>query len=130
MPLFDQNKAADTSAADSGVAEEKPSLLATLRRYSAQQKNERYCATVLRDYLRVLQNRKHKYAPSSPDEIPDDRYAESCILLDPVERMLDTLSHGLTSERAEAVDMLLKDGQLAQVQERVRQIIAEDRKEV
>lgn len=127
MPLFDQSKAADTPAADSGVAEEKPSLLATLRRYSAQQKNERYCATVLRDYLRVLQNRKHKYAPSSPDEIPDDRYAEACILLDPVERMLDTLSHGLTSERAEAVDMLLKDDRLGQMREQVRQISAEDK---
>lgn len=127
MPLFDQSKAADTPATDSGVAEEKPSLLATLRRYSAQQKNERYCATVLRDYLRVLQNRKHKYAPSSPDEIPDDRYAEACILLDPVERMLDTLSHGLTSERAEAVAMLLKDDRLEQMHEQVRQISAEGR---
>lgn len=127
MPLFDQSKAADTPAADSGVAEEKPSLLATLRRYSAQQKNERYCATVLRDYLRVLQNRKHKYAPSSPDEIPDDRYAEACILSDSVERLLDALSHGTTSERAEAVAMLLKDDRLGQMREQVRQISAEDK---
>jgi len=127
MTLFDKSKAADVPAANSGVAEEKPSLLGTLRRYSAQQKNERICIDTLRDSLRVLQNRTRKYAPTSEDEIPDDGYAESCILSDSVERLLDALSHGTTSERAEAVAMLLKDDRLEQMREQIRQISAEDR---
>ena len=126
MPQFDQRKAADKPA-DSVTAQEKPSLLGMLRRYSAQQRNERICIDTLRDYMRTLQNRKRKFAPTSENEIPDDRYAEACILLDSVERLLDTLTHGLTSEREEAVAILLKDGRLEQIQEQVRQIRAEDK---
>lgn len=127
MTLFDKSKAADVPAVNSGVVEEKPSLLGTLRRYSAQQKSERICIDALRDSLRVLQNRTRKYAPASEDEIPDDCYAVSCILSDSDERLLDALSHGTTSERAEAVAMLLKDDRLGQMREQVRQISAEDK---
>lgn len=118
-------EAAKLLAADFGIAEEKESLLGKLHRYTAQQNNERLCKSVLRDYLQVLQNWRHTYAPTSPDDVPDERFAEACRMTDAVEYLLETLDEGTDAERAEAVELLLKDDRLEQMQARVRQFMAE-----
>ena len=48
--------AARKLAADFGIAEQKPSILAKLQRGKSQEETERHCFRVLRDYLQILRD--------------------------------------------------------------------------
>ena len=74
--------AARKLAADFGIAEQKPSVLAKLKRGKTQVESERHCFRVLRDYLRILQDWKAHCAPQSPEDAIDPRYAEACHMLE------------------------------------------------
>ena len=114
--------AARKLAADFGIAEQKPSVLAKLKRGKTQVESERHCFRVLRDYLRILQDWKAHCAPQSPEDAIDPRYAEACHMLERIENMLDILTCGTPKERAEVVTDLQKDNRLALMEARNRQI--------
>ena len=122
--LFDlpPAEAAKKLAADFCITEQKPSVLAKLKRSKSQAELERRSFRVLGDYLQILQDWKTNCAPQSPEDIIDPRYAEACHMLERIENMLDILTFGTPKERAEVVADLQKGNRLALMEERNRQI--------
>ena len=122
--LFDlpPAEAAKKLAADFGITEQKPSILAKLQRGKSQAEAERESFRVLGDYLQILQDWKEHCAPQSPEDAIDPRYAEACHMLERIENMLDILTCGTPKERAEVVADLQKDNRLALMEARNRQI--------
>ena len=114
--------AARKLAADFGIAEQKPSILAKLQRGKSQAETERCCFRVLGDYLQILQDWKTNCAPQSPEDAIDPRYAEACHMQERIGNMLDILACGTPKERAEVVTDLQKDNRLALMEARNRQI--------
>ena len=114
--------AAKKLAADFGIAEQKPSILARLQRGKTQAETERESFRVLQDYLRILQDWKENCAPQSPEDAIDPRYTEACHMVERIENMLDILTCGTPQERAEVVADLQKDERLMRMEARNRQI--------
>ena len=114
--------AAKKLAADFGITEQKPSILARLQRGASQAETERHCFRALGDYLRILQDWKTNCAPQSPEDAIDPRYAEACHMLERIENMLDILAFGTPQERGEVVADLQKDDRLMRIEARNRQI--------
>ena len=114
--------AAKKLAADFGITEQKPSILAKLQRGKSQAEAERRCFRVLGDYLRILRDWKENCAPQSLEDSIDPRYAEACHMLERIGNMLDILAFGTPQERAEVVADLQKDNRLALMEARNRQL--------
>ena len=114
--------AARKLAADFGIAEQKPSVLAKLKCGKTQVESKRHCFRVLRDYFGILQDWKDHCAPQSPEDPIDPRYVEACHMLDRIGNMLDILISGTPNDRAEVVADLQKDDRLGLMEERNRQI--------
>lgn len=109
-------------AADFGITERKPSVLAKLKRGKSQVELESRSFRVLGDYLQILRGWKTNCAPQSPEGAIDPRYAEACHMLERIENMLDILTFGASKERAEVVADLQKDDRLVLMETRNRQI--------
>ena len=75
------------------------------------------CFRVLTDYLHLLEDWKVRYAPKTPDDALDDRFMESCQMLDYIEYLADILTVGNLEERVALVDKLMQDGKIAFLQE-------------
>ena len=58
-------EAAQKLAADFGIREDRPSVLAKLKVYTTQAENEKLCFRVLSEYLHILQDWKKRYAPQT-----------------------------------------------------------------
>ena len=71
------------------------------------------CFRVLTDYLHLLEDWKVQYAPKTPDDALDDRFVESCQMLDYIEYLADILTVGGLEERVAVVDELMKEGKIA-----------------
>lgn len=113
-------------AEDFGIAGERPSVLAKLKRGKTQIENESLCFRVLRDYLQILQDWKERCSPQSPTDEHDPRFVEACHMLECVEYMLDILTSGAPEERAEVVADLQKGNRLELLQVRVQKIKEEE----
>ena len=122
--LFDlpPAEAAKKLAADFGITDQKPSVLARLKRSKSQAELESRSFRVLGNYLQILQDWKAHCAPQSPEDAIDPRYAEAYHMLERIENMLDILTFGTPKERAEVVADLQKDNRLALMEARNRQI--------
>ena len=122
--LFDlaPAEAAKKLATDFGITEQKPSVLAKLKRGKSQAELESRSFRALGDYLQILQDWKAHCAPQSPEDTIDPRYAEGCHMLERIGNMLDILTYGTPKERAEVVADLQKDNRLALMEARNRQI--------
>lgn len=122
--LFDlpPAEAAKKLAADFGITEQKPSVLAKLKRGKSQAELESRSFRVLGDYLQILQDWKTNCAPQSPEDAIDPRYAEACHMLERIGNMLDILAFGTPQERAEVVADLQQDDRLARMEARNRQL--------
>ena len=118
--------AAKKLAADFGITEQKPSVLAKLKHSKSQAELESRSFRVLGDYLQILQGWKENCAPQSPGDAIDPRYAEACHMLERIGNMLDILACGTPQERAEVVADLQKDERLMRMEERNRQIREDD----
>lgn len=114
--------AAKKLAADFGITEQKPSILAKLQRGKSQAEAERESFRVLGDYLRILRDWKENCAPQSPEDSIDPRYAEACHMLERIGNMLDILACGTPQERAGVVADMQKDNRLALMEARNRQL--------
>lgn len=114
--------AAKKLAADFGITEQKPSVLAKLKRGKSQAELESRSFRVLGDYLQILRDWKARCAPQSPEDSIDPRYAEACHMLERIGNMLDILARGTPQERAEVVADLQKDERLMLMEARNRQL--------
>ena len=74
--------AAKKLAADFGITEQKPSVLARLKRGKTQVEAERHSFRGLRDYFGILQDWKEHCAPQSSEDPIDPRHVEACHMLD------------------------------------------------
>lgn len=79
LPALD---AAKKLAAEFGITEVRPSVLAMLKQGKTQLDNERLCFRVLSDYLHILQDWKSRYVPQTPEDTPHPRFVEACHMLD------------------------------------------------
>ena len=125
-------EAAQKLVADFGLDPDKPPAAAALRKSKyplvrAFRQDELYCRRVLNDYLRLLEDWRVQYSPHSPEEELDDRFVESCQMLDYVEHLADILAVGEMEHRVKAVQMLLSDGTITRLEERLNRLKKEAR---
>lgn len=116
------SEAAQKLAQDFGITELKPSIYAKLQHYKTLIEQEEHCFRVLSNYLHILMNWKEKYAPKTPEEIPDPRFTESCRMLDCTQYMLDILTISNIEERRALVFDMMKDDKIKLLAERVVEI--------
>ena len=72
--------------------------------------------------MNLLIRWQRKYAPRSLEDAPDDRYVEACRMLEPMDYMASILAAGTLEQRIHAVDRLLADGKMDQLEERLNRI--------
>lgn len=125
-------EAAQKLIADFGLDPDKPPAAAALWKpkyplVRAFRQDELYCRRVLNDYLRLLEDWRVRYSPHSPEEQLDDRFVESCQMLDYVEHLADILAVGELEHRVKAVQMLLSDGTITRMEERLNRLKKEAR---
>lgn len=80
------------------------------------------CQRVLSEYLRLLKDWKERFAPTDPDAEPDDRFVEACQMIDTIDYLTDLLIVGTLEQRVRAVDLLLADGRIDQLEERLKRL--------
>ena len=80
------------------------------------------CQRVLSEYLRLLTEWKKRYAPTDSDAEPDDRFVEACQMIETIDYLTDLLIVGTLEQRVKAVDLLLADGKIDQLEERLRRL--------
>ena len=84
------------------------------------------CQRVLSEYLRLLTGWKEWYAPTDPDAEPDDRYVEACQMIETIDYLTDLLIVGTLEQRVRVVDLLLADGKIDQLEERLNRMKEEE----
>ena len=119
--------AAKKLAYDFGIDPDKPPAAAALRKpqyplAKAFQKETLHCQRVLCDYLHLLERWKVQYAPKMPEDTIDDRFVEACHMIEYVNDLLDVLMFAELKQRVKAVDMLLKDGTITALEQRLRRL--------
>lgn len=115
-------EAAHKLAADFGITASKPSVLAKLRQYKAQAEEERAILRVLNEYLHLLRSWKKNFAPKTPDEEHDPRFAEACQMLEPIEYMVELLKKGSDKDKAEVVADMKEGNKLVLLANRIKRI--------
>ena len=128
LPMYE---AALKLAADFGIATDKPipkDIQYKQRQKNEAQKfkeNERLCFSLLCEYYKLMQHWMSAYAPKSQEDVVDNRFVEACHWLAPADYYLDLLVAGDSYERAEVVQMMLRDNGL----QRLKSHLAKVRKE-
>lgn len=77
---------------------------------------EQLCIRVLREYLRLLRIWKVRHRPAVPGDPLDDRFVESCQMEATITDLLHALMDVDASYRKQAVEVLLQDGRLYDLQ--------------
>lgn len=119
-------RAAKKLAYDFGIDPDKPPAAMALKKpyplARAFRNDEIHCQRVLCDYLHLLERWKVEYAPQSPEDELDDRFVEACHMIEYVNDLLDVLMFAELKQRVKAVDMLLKDGTITALEQRLRRL--------
>lgn len=122
-------EAAKKLAYDFGIDPDKPPAAVALKKphplARAFRNDEMYCQRVLCDYLHLLERWKVEYAPQSPEEELDGRFVEACQMMEYVNYSLDVLTFAGLEQRVKAVDMLLKNGTIAALEQRLKRLVKE-----
>lgn len=122
----EQLRAAKKLAYDFGIDPDKPPAAMALKKpyplARAFRNDEIHCQRVLCDYLHLLERWKVEYAPQSPEDELDDRFVEACHMIEYVNDLLDVLMFAELKQRVKAVDMLLKDGTITALEQRLRRL--------
>lgn len=118
-------EAAKKLAYDFGIAPDHPPTAMAMRKPSyplvkAFRQEELYCHQVLCDYLHLLEYWKQVFAPTSPNDGLDDRFVEACQMLDYVEYLADILAIETLEQRVKVVDLLMKDGLIDRLKDRLK----------
>ena len=84
------------------------------------------CQRVLSTYLRLLERWRDEYEPKDPDAEPDDRYTEYCQMYSTIDYLTELLIVGDLEQRTRAVDLLLKDSKIDELDRWLKRIAAEE----
>ena len=126
-------EAAQKLAYDFGITQDKPPDKATqekLNRKSEAQRLrelEKLCFSALMEYYKLLQAWMAVYAPRTPEDDVDSRFAEACHWLSYVEYLVDTLIGGDSYERTEVINMMMTDGKLKKLQTYLEKVNKEEK---
>lgn len=88
---------------------------------AALRREEIYCRRVLDRYLYHLHIWKECLAPK-PDEIPDERFIESCQMLEYIQYLADFFASASEELRIQAVKKLMADGKIHRLEQRLERI--------
>lgn len=77
---------------------------------------EQLCIRVLREYLRQLRIWRVRYRPAVPGDSLDDRFVESCQMEASITDLMDALMDVDAALRNQAVEVLLQDGRIHDLQ--------------
>ena len=119
-------EAAQKLAYDFGITQDKPPTKAMQekqnRKSEAQRlkENEKLCFSALLEYMKLLQEWMVVYAPRTPEDDIDSRFAEACHWLSYVEYLVDTLIGGDSYERNDVINMVMTDGKLKKLQDHLK----------
>lgn len=119
-------EAAQKLAYDFGITLDKPPTNTMQKKLSRKnevqrlKENEKLCFSALMAYMKLLQEWMVVYAPRTPEDDVDSRFAEACHWLSYVEYLVDTLIGGDSYERTEVIDMMMTDGKLKKLQEHLK----------
>ena len=125
--------AAKKLAYDFGITQDKPpdkAMQEKLNRKSEAQRlreNEKLCFSALLEYYKLLQEWMVLYAPRTPEDDVDSRFAEACHWLSYVEHLVDTLIGGDSYERNEVIEMVMTDGKLQKLQKHLEKARKEEK---
>ena len=124
-------EAAKKLAHDFGIDPDKPPAAIALPKperplLRAYRQEEVRCLRVLCDYLHLLERWKVQYAPKTAEDVLDDRFVETCQMLDYVEYLANLLIAAELEQRVKIVEMLNKDGLIAGLEERLDRLKKED----
>ena len=81
-----------------------------------QRKDEGYCASVLINYERLLKQWQNQYAPATPDDPWDKRFASACKTLPGISDLLDCLYSPDAELRKNTAEALVKTGAIARLE--------------
>ena len=95
--------------------------------FSKSLEDELTCLTVLTEYEYLLRQWKTKYAPKTPDEIPDGRFVESCQKLDYIEYLTDCLCISEMNERRIVTDDLTQNGMISKIIQTLEEVKRDER---
>ena len=120
-------QAAQKLAYDFGIEPDNPPAAAALSKPKyplarAFRQEELHCQRVLCDYLHFLESWKVQYAPKAPEDNLDDRFVETCQMLDYVEYLADILTFADLEVRVKTVDMLINNGTISGLEERLNRL--------
>lgn len=122
------NKLADDFGVDLECRLHVP--IAAKTQQSTQFKNredEAQCFRVLTDYLHLLHKWRTHCAPATPDEALDDRFVEALQMTAAIEHLLDLLTESDKEERKRTVELLMQDGKIAILQNRIERSRKEEK---
>lgn len=118
-------EAAQKLAYDFGIDPDKPPAVKHKPKYQmvkAFREDELYCQRVLCDYLHLLEDWEVRYAPTSPEDELDDRFVEACQMLGYIEYLADILTVAELEQRVTAVNLLMKDGSIVELDKRLNRL--------
>ena len=130
LSLYD---AAKKLAYDFGITQDKPptkEMQEKLNKKSEAQRlreNEKLCFSALMEYYKLLQAWMAVYAPRTPEDDVDSRFAEACHWLSYVEYLVDLLIMGDSYERTEVIGMVMTDGKLKKLQMYLEKVKKEEK---
>ena len=84
------------------------------------------CVRIMTDYLYQLKQWKERYVPKTPEEEMDDRFVEACLMLNSIEYMTDILMFSEPEKQVEVVEVLMTDGTIMRVLDRLIKIAEEE----
>ena len=123
LSLYD---AAKKLAYDFGITQDKPpdkAMQEKLNKKSEAQRLrelEKLCFSAFMEYYKLLQAWMAVYAPRTPEDDVDSRFAEACHWLSYVEYLVETLIGGDSYERTEVIDMVMTDCKLKKLQDHLK----------
>ena len=112
-----QRSAARKLAHDFGI-DPRPPTQSDIPQYHAEPlpNPEQLCIRVLREYLRLLRIWKVHHRPAVLGETLDDRFVESCQMEASITDLLDALISVDAAHRKQAVEILLQEGRIYDLQ--------------
>ena len=80
------------------------------------------CQRVLCANLRLLTRWRAESAPTNSNAELDDRFVEACQMIETIDYLTDLLIVGTLEQRVRAVDLLLTDGKIDRLEERLKRL--------